>query len=130
MIRSLIRSGLTAVSLAVLSAACAPVVTSAVALNEPGRVEPIYAAAVAGNVAVIRVGSNGCTSKSDLIPHLSRGAGQAVLTVRRTQMDTCSAPEREGLELQWTFEELGLPSGTLLMVNNPLRSDTIVAGQP
>ncbi|WP_242915391.1 hypothetical protein [Brevundimonas pishanensis] len=130
MIRSLIRSGLTTVSLAVLSAACAPVVTSAVALNEPGRVEPIYAAAVAGNVAVIRVGSNGCTSKSDLIPHLSRGVGQAVLTVRRTQMDTCSAPEREGLELQWTFEELGLPSGTLLMVNNPLRSDTIVAGQP
>lgn len=129
MVRSLIRSGLATVALAALTAACAPVVTSVVALNEPGRIEPVYAAAVAGDVAVVRVGSNGCTSKADLVPHLSRGVGQAVLTVRRTQTDSCSRPQHDGLELRWTFEELGLPSGTMLVVNNPLRSEGVVAGR-
>lgn len=129
MVRSLTSSVLASAALVALLAACAPVASTVAALHEPGRVEPIYGAAVAGDVAVIRVGSNGCTSKADLFPHLSRGVGQAVLTVRRTHIDTCSAPEHDGLELQWTFEELGLPSGTMLMVNNPLRTDGVIAGQ-
>lgn len=127
MMRSLTRLGFAAAAMAVAS--CAPVELPLVHNAGNGRIEPLYAAAVAGDVAIVRVRTNGCTRKDDLYPQLTRGVGQAVLTIRRTHQDSCSDGENNGLELQWTFEELGLPSGTLLVVNNPLHSDGVLAGQ-
>lgn len=95
-----------------------PLLTS----GQPGVLEPVYAAFVAGDVAAVRVASNGCTSKSDLQPYLARTGGVAVLTLRRVGDDNCQTPQEDGLEVQWTFEELGLPAGTLVNVSNPLRT--------
>ena len=93
-------------------------------------IEPIYAAALTGDVALIRVSSNGCTRKEDLYPQVSRSAGLMVLTVRRTQADSCNQPVPEGMEMQWTFDELGVARGTVLTVANPLKQrDGTLGGQ-
>lgn len=104
-----------------------PMLTS----GQPGVLEPIYAAAVAGDVAVVRVASNGCTTKADLHPYLARTGGVTVMTVRRIGNDDCQSPNEDGLELQWTFEELGVPAGTLVSVRNPFpsRDDDSETGQ-
>lgn len=104
-----------------------PMLTS----EQPGVLEPIYAAAVAGDVAVVRVSSNGCTTKADLHPYLARAGGVTVMTVRRVGNDDCQTPSEDGLELYWTFEELGVPAGTLVSVSNPFpnRDDDSETGQ-
>src|SRR5690606_34270131 len=115
MVRTLIRTSrlLSALVMpAAMASACAPMIAPQGPSEPLGVVEPVYGAAVAGDVAVVRVSTNGCTRKSDLTPHLSRGAGKAILTVRRTQADTCNQPAQ--LSLQWTFEELGLEPGAML----------------
>ena len=132
MVRTLIRtSRLLSVLVmpAAMASACAPMIAPQGPSEPLGVVEPVYGAAVAGDVAVVRVSTNGCTRKSDLTPHLSRGAGKAILTVRRTQADTCNQPAQ--LSLQWTFEELGLEPGAMLQVANPVvvRYEYSVGGQ-
>ena len=45
--------------------------------------------------------------------------GDAVITLRRLDEDTCREPETQGIELKWSFEELGLAPGQAVSVNNP-----------
>lgn len=103
------------------SSACAPLAEPLLAKNARGVVEPVYAAAVYEDTAIIRISSNGCTRKSDMYPELSRGGGITILTVRRQNEDRCDAPSPDVLDLKWSFEELGLPAGTAVTVNNPLK---------
>lgn len=96
----------------------------------PGTLEPIHGAAFTDDLAIVRVSSNGCTSKSDLVPYLTRARDFSILTVRRINEDQCTNPVPDGLEVQWTFEELGLPHGTAVTVNNPFRlRDVVVQGR-
>jgi len=115
------------VSACVSNTSVPPMLTS----EQPGVLEPVYAAAVAGDVAVVRVASNGCTTKADLHPYLAREGGVTVMTVRRVGNDVCQNPREDSLELQWTFEELGVPAGTLVSVSNPFpnRDDDSETGQ-
>ena len=85
----------------------------------PGQLEPIHAAAFTRDLAVFWVSSNGCTRKEDLIPIVSLQGGNAVITLRRIDEDTCRRPQDEGVELKWSFDELGLPAGSPVVVNNP-----------
>lgn len=96
----------------------------------PGTLEPIHGAAFTDDLAIVRVTSNGCTTKSDLVPYLTRARDFSILTVRRLNEDQCNNPMPDGLEIQWTFEELGLPHGTAVTVNNPFRlKDVVVQGR-
>ncbi|MGI4817982.1 MAG: hypothetical protein ACRYFE_05630 [Janthinobacterium lividum] len=96
----------------------------------PGTLEPIHGAAFTDDLAIVRVTSNGCTTKSDLVPYLTRAREFSILTVRRLNEDQCNNPMPDGLEVQWTFEELGLPHGTAVTVNNPFRlKDVVVQGR-
>ena len=61
----------------------------------------------------------GCTEKEDLLPIVSLQGGKAVITLRRIDEDTCRRPQDEGVELKWSFDELGLPAGSPVVVNNP-----------
>ena len=106
----------TAASMA--CAACATTSDAPVAAL-PGQVEPVHAAAVAGDLAVFWVSSNGCTRKEDLIPIVSLQGGNAVITLRRIDEDKCRDSRAEGVELKWSFEELGLKPGSPVSVNNP-----------
>jgi len=116
--RSLALCALAAV--AVLAGACAttdgPVVSTA---GMPGQLEPIHAAAFTRDLAVFWVSSNGCTSKADVKPFITRLRDSAVITLRRVDEDRCTQPKADGVQLQWTFEELGIAPGSEVSVNNP-----------
>jgi len=95
-----------------------------------GVLEPIHGAAFTDNLAIVRVTSNGCTTKDDLVPYVRQSRDFSILTVRRVNEDQCREPVADGLEVQWTFEELGLPQGTSVTVNNPFRlRDVVVQGR-
>ena len=85
----------------------------------PGQLEPIHAAAFTRDLAVFRVSSNGCTDKSDVKPFITQLKDSAVITLRRMGEDVCTRPVKDGVQIQWTFEELGLPAGANVVVNNP-----------
>lgn len=103
-----------------MTGACAvasdPVVRTA---GMPGQLEPIHAAAFTRDTAVFWVSSNGCTGKDDVKPFITRLRDSAVITLRRVDEDRCSTPRADGVQLQWSFEELGLPPGADVTVNNP-----------
>ena len=85
----------------------------------PGVIEPIHAAALLNNTAVFWVSSNGCTKKDDLRPIVSMHGDASVITLRRISEDRCTTPEDEGVEVKWSFEELGLKPGARVSVDNP-----------
>lgn len=85
----------------------------------PGQLESIHAAAFTRDLAVFRVSSNGCTDKSDVKPFITQLKDSAVITLRRMGEDVCTRPVKDGVQIQWTFEELGLPAGANVVVNNP-----------
>ena len=105
-------------ALAVLAGGCASthVVSTA---DMPGQLEPIHAAAFTRDTAVFWVSSNGCTGKEDVKPFITRLRDSAVITLRRLDEDRCSDVRSEGVQLQWSFEELGLEPGSEVTVNNP-----------
>ncbi|KQW82272.1 hypothetical protein [Brevundimonas sp. Root1279] len=85
----------------------------------PGQIEPVHAAAIAQNEAVFWVSSNGCTAKADLTPIIRRGGDGAVISLRRIKEDLCRDPKPEGVEMRWTFQEMGLEPGARVSVENP-----------
>lgn len=115
------RSIATAAMLVLATSGCAvfrqeaPAQTAAM----PGQLEPIHAAAITNNLAVFWVSSNGCTDKDDLTPVVDRMRDGSTITLRRIDEDHCDHPLADGVELQWSFEELGLTPGTRVSINNP-----------
>ena len=87
----------------------------------PGVVEPIRAAAVGQDTVLFWISSNGCTEKSDLVPVVRETYDGARVALRRVRDDRCTNPEKNGVELRWSFEEMGLAPGTRLQVANPYR---------
>ena len=89
------------------------------AVDQPGQIEPVHAVAVARDQAVFRVSSNGCTAKADLTPVVRRAGDASVISLRRVREDRCGSPRPEGVELRWTFEEMGLAPGARVSIENP-----------
>jgi len=69
---------------------------------------------------VARVDSNGCTQASDFAVAVTDGT-PVELTLTRSSPDLCKALVPDGVELRWTYEELGVVSGTAVRVINPVR---------
>lgn len=113
-----------AVVMAVLGACSHPTfgpepVEASAPVAMPGQIEPIHAAAITRDQAVFWVSSNGCTSKQDVTPMVQRQGGEVVITLRRLEEDRCTRPLRDGVQLQWSFDELGLRPGSSVTVRNP-----------
>ncbi len=70
---------------------------------------------------VVRADSNGCTDASAFAVEVSEGDGPTRLTLTRRTPDVCKALVPEGVELRWTYEELGLQPGASVSVTNPVR---------
>lgn len=113
------RAALVLAVVAGLSACATPRVESVSTAGMPGELESIHAAALTKDQAVFWVTSNGCTEKKDLTPIVSIRGADAVITLRRLEQDRCDHPMRDGVQLKWTFEELGLPPGAPVSINNP-----------
>ena len=85
----------------------------------PGQIEPVHAAAIVQDQAVFWVSSNGCTQKADLTPVVRRTGDASVITLRRLKEDRCLEPRAQGVELRWSFQEMGLAPGSRVSVENP-----------
>lgn len=85
----------------------------------PGHVEPVHAAVIAQNQAAFWVSSNGCTAKADIQPVVRQSSDGPIITLRRIKEDRCREVQPEGVEMRWSFEELGLADGSRLSVENP-----------
>ena len=85
----------------------------------PGMLEPIHAAAFTNDTALFQVTSNGCTEKADIEPVVRQGPDYALVTLRRLKADSCKALVADGVEVVFSFQELGLEPGSKVRVNNP-----------
>jgi len=82
--------------------------------------EVLRAARFETGALVVRVDSNGCTDASDFAVALAEGDTTDVTLTRRTP-DLCRALVPDGVELRWTYEDLGLEAGDTARVTNPIR---------
>ena len=92
---------------------------TATAAEGPGQIEAVHAAAIVQDQAVFWVSSNGCTQKSDLLPVVRREGDASVITLRRVKEDRCLQPREQGVEMRWSFQEMGLTPGARVSVENP-----------
>ncbi|HZW15334.1 MAG TPA: hypothetical protein VFF66_03660 [Brevundimonas sp.] len=90
-----------------------------VVAEAPGQIEPVHAAAIVQDQAVFWVSSNGCTQKADLTPVVRRAGDASVITLRRIKEDRCQNPRAQGVEMRWSFQEMGLAPGSRVSVENP-----------
>lgn len=82
--------------------------------------EAVRAVRFEGGRLTARVDSNGCTTAADF-EVLLVGAGPAELTLNRSRPDLCRALVPDGVEVSWTYQELGLEAGETALVRNPIR---------
>lgn len=85
----------------------------------PGQVEPVHSAVIVHDQAVFRVTSNGCTTKADILPVVRPSNDGPIITLRRIKEDRCRESQPDGESISWSFDELGIPSGSRLSVDNP-----------
>ena len=82
--------------------------------------ETLRAARFDNGALIARVDSNGCTTASDFAVTIAEGDPTDV-TLTRQSPDLCKALVPEGVELRWTYEDLGLETGDVVRVTNPVR---------
>ena len=82
--------------------------------------ETLRAVRFVDGALIAQVDSNGCTSAADFAVSVAEGT-PVDITLTRTRQDPCKAIVREGVELRWTYRELGLTPGQAARVANPLR---------
>lgn len=70
---------------------------------------------------VVQADSNGCTSEASFAVHIADTDGPAQVSLTRETPDPCRAIVAEGVELRWTYAELGLASGEDAIIQNPIR---------
>ncbi|MFA4939400.1 hypothetical protein [Brevundimonas sp.] len=88
--------------------------------NDAPPAEAIREARFADGALVARVDSSGCTQASDFELSVS-DTTPAEITLRRTKEDLCKALVPNGVELRWTYADLGLEPGTPARIINPLK---------
>lgn len=88
--------------------------------NDAPAGETIRQARFVDGALVARVDSNGCTQASDFEVLVSDGS-PVEITLRRTKPDLCKALAPDGVELRWSYADLGLEPGTPARIMNPLK---------
>ena len=85
-----------------------------------GDAETLRSVRFENGALIARVDSNGCTQASDFAVAVTDGT-PVELTLTRASQDLCKALVPEGVELRWTYEELGVATGSAVRVINPVR---------
>ena len=84
--------------------------------------EAVRIARIQDGRLIVRADSNGCTDVSDFSVELTAAAdGWTEAAVIRTDPDLCKALVPDGVEVSWSFSELGVEPGTPLRLLNPTR---------
>jgi len=92
----------------------------------PEPLEPVLAFRedVAGDL-VIRVQSNGCTTKDSfdvIVTGSAAGGWEFDMLLTRLHADRCRAFLPQGVALTWTKDELGLPPSAVVSLVNPVEN--------
>lgn len=91
-------------------------------VTDDSRVGTVFAAAVHQNRVSFRVTSNGCTDKTYFDTDVDERSGDRfIVSIDRTKRDMCRAFLPEGVELSYSFAELGLPDGADVTILNRVR---------
>lgn len=86
------------------------------------KVEPAILGAVIGAQTLrVIVPSNGCTEKSLLDVGVDKHHGKFYIHVNRVKQDYCKAYLPDGVEIEYSFKELGIPEDATVVVKNRLR---------
>jgi hypothetical protein len=88
--------------------------------NDAPPAEAVREARFSDGALVVRVDSNGCTQASDFELSVADNSPTEI-TLRRTKADLCRALVPEGVELRWTYADLGLEPGAPARIRNPLK---------
>lgn len=88
-------------------------------LRSKPAAEPVHAVAFTREGVAVRVNSNGCTKKEDFEARVDRGGLRPTLKLVREVEDRCRALLPDGVDLRWTYEELGLDPRQDVAVGNP-----------
>jgi len=84
-----------------------------------GSREPLYGSLVtASDTVVITAPSNGCTQKDSFRADTDRDDGVYRITFDRVRPDHCKALVPDGVELTWSFAELGVPAAAKVVVGH------------
>lgn len=84
------------------------------------ELEPLLSARAGPEGLVIRVASNGCTTKDNFAFHVEPRGGAITLAFARRRLDTCKVAPASEAELVFAWAELGLPPGAPVFLLNPL----------
>ncbi|HBH89350.1 hypothetical protein [Ponticaulis sp.] len=81
----------------------------------------VYSADVSGDTVTVRVPSNGCTDKSYFKVDVDREDHNTFyVEFEREREDHCRGLMPEGVELVYSFSELGIPAGASVVIENPV----------
>jgi len=83
--------------------------------------EQLYAVSVEADGVRVRVASNGCTSENSFdidVDH--RGDDRYAISIEREAPDRCRAMLRDGVEVFFSRDRLGLPRDAVITVRNPI----------
>jgi hypothetical protein len=103
--------------------ASAPAAAPAPAVVPPGpgpaELEPIYAVNATRSGLMVRVASNGCTTKADFAFFVERKNGATTVAFARRRLDNCRTIQAGHADLEFTLVELGIAPDTPVYVLNP-----------
>ena len=85
-----------------------------------GELEPLYAVDAGRDAIIIRVSTNGCTTKADFTFFVERRGDGVTLAFGRKRIDTCRSFAMGHTYLTFTWAELGLAPRTPVFLLNPL----------
>jgi hypothetical protein len=85
----------------------------------PAELEPVYAVSASRGGLMVRVGSNGCTTKADFAFFVERKDGATTVAFARKRLDRCRTIQAGHADLEFTLSELGIAPDTPVFVLNP-----------
>jgi hypothetical protein len=108
--------------LAVLAlSGCASAGPRIVAPGSPlAELEPIYSASAGREALIVRVSSNGCTTKEDFAFYVEPRGQAVTLAFGRKRLDTCKSFAMGHADLTFSWAELGVAARTPVFLLNPL----------
>ena len=117
MIGALSRRGLLWAGLALTAAGCVTRPSLVASDQEWPELEPVDVTAGRDGLTVF-LPSQGCTVRADVIFHLDRTQGTAVLAFARRRLETCRFGKVGVVGLEFSYSELGLRRGERFKVAN------------
>ena len=86
------------------------------------RAGDIMGSVVDSRGVTVTARSNGCTDKSYYAVDIDRDDGRYEISFDRVREDHCRALLRDGVELNWSYSELGIPEGAPVIIKTRSKS--------